>query len=127
MFTLLIVGPTMVWEEIWRGRPMIDQGGNLWLVPAVVVTLAYFVGGAIAGRHRRRPGGALIQGVALALSTSSVLVTADLVRRIVIGNHQSAAVALLWLAAAAGTILIAVLGSLSGRWLYIRRRARWSA
>src|SRR6202035_5089283 len=25
LFTLIIAGPTMLWAEMWRGKPMIDQ------------------------------------------------------------------------------------------------------
>jgi uncharacterized membrane protein len=124
VLTLLVAGPTMLWEEMGQGRPMIDQPGSLWLVPAAIVTITYFVGGAIAGRHRRRPRGALIQGVALAVSTSSIFVIVDVVRRVMLGNNQSVAVAELWLAAVGATVAVAGLGAVSGRWLYIRRRER---
>jgi uncharacterized membrane protein len=124
VLTLLVAGPTMLWEEVGQGRPMIDQPGSLWLVPAAIVSVTYFVGGAIAGRHRRRPRGALIQGVALAVSTSSIFVVVDVVRRVMLGNNQSVAVAELWLGAMGATVVVAGLGALSGRWLYIRRRAR---
>jgi hypothetical protein len=126
LFTLLIAGPTMLWEEVWRGQPMIDQKGHLWMVPTVIVTATYFVGGAIAGRHRRRPFGALVQGVALAVPTSLVLVIADLARRLVLRKDIPVGVAGLWLAAIGGTIVIAVLGAWFGRWLYIKRQARLS-
>ena len=124
LLTLLVAGPTMWWEEVWRGRPMIDQPGSLWLVPAAIVTVTYFVSGVIAGRHRRRPGGALIQGVFLALSTSSIFVIVDVIRRVMVGKNQSVAVADLWLAAMGATVVVAGLGALSGRWLHIRRRPR---
>ena len=48
LFTLVISGPVMLWESLWRGQPMIDQPGHLWVVPAVIVTATFFVGGAIA-------------------------------------------------------------------------------
>ena len=125
-FTLLVAGPTMVSEELWRGRPMIDHQGAMWLVPTVIVMIMYFLGGATAGRRRRRPRGAVIQGVALAVSASSILVIVDIVRRVMLGNDQSIAVAELWLAALGGTIVSAVLGALFGRWLHIRKRERSS-
>jgi multisubunit Na+/H+ antiporter MnhB subunit len=126
LFTLVIAGPTMLWEEVWRGRPMIDQEGNLWMLPAVIVIAAYFFGGAIAGRHRRRPGGALIQAGALAISTSLMLIIADIGRRLVLGQNLRLAVAGLWLAAVGATIVIAALGALFGRWVYRWRRTRLS-
>jgi multisubunit Na+/H+ antiporter MnhB subunit len=118
LFTLVIAGPTLWWEEAWRGRPMIDQTGDLWVLPTVIVALAFFLGGAIAGRHRRRPAGALVQGVALALPTSVLLVVVDIARRSALHRGQSVGVAELWLAAIGGTVGIAALGALFGRWLY---------
>jgi hypothetical protein len=126
LVTLIIAGPTMLWEEWWRGQPMIDQKGNLWMVPAVIVTATYFLGGAIAGRHRRRPLGALVQGIALAVPTSLLLVIADVGRRLVAKKGFPIGVAGLWLAAIAGTTVIAVLGALFGRWLYRMRQRRLS-
>lgn len=121
LFTLAVAVPTMTWAEAWRGRPMIDQKGDLWVIPTVIVIVAYFVGGAIAGRHRRRPSGAVAQGVALAVTTSVIMVVADLVRRVVVGKPQSAAVAGLWLVAIGGTVVIAATGAMAGRWLYTQR------
>jgi multisubunit Na+/H+ antiporter MnhB subunit len=126
LITLVIAGPTMLWEEMWRGQPMIDQKGNLWIVPTVIVVATYFLGGAIAGRHRRRPVGALIQGVALAIPTSLVLVIADLARRLVLSKNVPIVIVGLWLAAIAGTVVIAVLGALVGRWLYVRSQRQKS-
>ena len=105
----------MLWEEMWRGKPMIDQSGDLWVVPAVIAGLAYFTGGCIAGRHRRRPIGAIVQGVALTVPTSVVLIIADIGRRIVLSKGLSLPVAALWLAAIVATIVIASLSALFGR------------
>ena len=127
LFTLIVVGPTMLWEEMWRGQPMIDQSGDLWVAPAVIAGLAYFVGGSIAGRHRRRPSGAVIQGVALAVPTSIVLIIADVGRRIVLSKGLSLQVVGLWFGAIVATIVIATLGALFGRWAYIRSRRRRKA
>ncbi len=55
---LVIAVPTMVVEEEWGGRPMIEQGNLLWLVPAALVVLAFFLGGTSWGSgrdHRPRP------------------------------------------------------------------------
>ena len=117
----------MLWEEMWRGKPMIDQSGDLWVVPTLIVGFTYFVGGSIAGRHRRRPSGAVVQGVALAVPTSIVLIIADLGRRIVLTKGLSLTVVGLWFAAIATTIVIASLGALFGRWVYIRSRRRRKA
>jgi multisubunit Na+/H+ antiporter MnhB subunit len=114
----------MFWEEIWRGRPMIDQQGDLWVVPTVIVIVTYFIGGSIAGRHRRKPRGAVVQGIALAVSTSLVLVIADIPRRLALGKGLPLNVIGLWLGAVAGTVVVATLGALFGRWLYRARRRR---
>lgn len=127
LFTLIVVGPTMLWEEMWRGQPMIDQSGDLWVAPAVIAGLAYFIGGSIAGRHRRRPSGAVVQGIALAVPTSIVLIIADVGRRIVLSKGLSLSVVGLWLGAIVATIVIATLGALFGRWAYIRSRRRRKA
>jgi multisubunit Na+/H+ antiporter MnhB subunit len=116
----------MLWEEMWRGKPMIDQSGDLWLAPAAIAAAAYFIGGAIAGRHRRRPTGALIQGVALAVPTSIVLIIADFGRRLVLSKGLPLPVVGLWIAAIAATIVIASVGALFGRWAYVRSRKRRS-
>ena len=127
LFTLIVVGPTMLWEEMWRGQPMIDQRGDLWVAPAVIAGLAYFIGGSIAGRHRRRRSGAVIQGIALAVPTSIVLIIADIGRRIVLSKGLSLTVVGLWFGAIISTILIATLGALFGRWAYLRSRKRRKA
>jgi hypothetical protein len=124
LFTLIIAGPTMFWEEIWRGQPMIDQKGDLWVVPTVIVILTYFIGGSIAGRHRRKPRGAAVQGIVLAVSTSLVLIIADVPRRLALAKGLPLNVIGLWLEAAAGTVVIATLGGLFGRWVYRTRRRR---
>jgi hypothetical protein len=124
LFTLVISGPVLLWEELWRGVPMIDQPGDLWLVPAVITVAAFFIGGAIAGRHRRRRTGALIQGVALAVPVSLLLIIADIGRRLDLHRPFTLPVAGLWLYALVGTVVISSLGSLYGRRRYLKKRAR---
>jgi hypothetical protein len=126
LFTLIIAGPTMLWEEMWRAKPMIDQTGDLWIAPAVIVGVTYFLGGSIAGRHRRRPMGAVVQGLALAIPTSLVLIFADLGRRLVLKKGLPLSVLGLWLLAIIATVVIASVGALFGRWLYRARRKRRS-
>jgi hypothetical protein len=124
LFTLIISGPVLLWEELWRGQPMIDQPGDLWLVPAVITVAAFFIGGAIAGRHRRRRTGALIQGVALAVPVSLLLIVADIGRRLDLHRPFTLPVAGLWLYALLGTVVISSLGALYGRRRYLKKRAR---
>lgn len=124
LFTLTISGPMMLWESMWRGQPMIDQPGDLWIVPAVIVTAAFFVGGAIAGRHRRRSTGAIAQGIALAIPVSFLLIIADIGRRLYLNKGLPLPVAELWLYALVGTVVVASLGALFGRRLYLRKKKR---
>jgi len=96
LFTLIISGPVMFWESMWRGQPMVDQPGHLWVVPAVIVTATFFVGGAIA----------------------------DVGRRLDLNKGLPLPVAELWLYALVGTVVIASLGALFGRRLYLREKKR---
>jgi hypothetical protein len=64
--TLLIVGPTSLFAELWRGAPIIDQGYFLWLLPAAIMTIGFYMGGGIAGRFRRTQRGAMTQGLLVA-------------------------------------------------------------
>ena len=122
LFTFIISGPATLWESFWRGRPMIDQPGNLWIVPTVIVILTLLVGGAIAGRHCQRPMGAVIQGLALAVPVATVLILIDVARRLIVHIRMFTPVIELWIDAFVGAIIITILGALTGRWLYLRRR-----
>jgi len=124
LFTLLISGPALLWEELWRGQPMIDQPGHLWVVPTIITVAAFFIGGTIAGRHRRRRTGALLQGVALALPVSLLLIIADVGRRLYLHRPFTLPVAGLWLYALLGTLVISAVGALYGRRRYLKKRAR---
>lgn len=101
---------------------MIDQPGNLWIVPTVIVILTLLVGGAIAGRHCQRPMGAVIQGLALAVPVATVLILIDVARRLIVHIRMFTPVIELWIDAFVGAIIITILGALTGRWLYLRRR-----
>jgi hypothetical protein len=124
LFTFVLAGPTSLWESLWRGRPMIDQPGNLWIVPTVIVVLTFLVGGAIAGRLRQRPMGAVVQAVALAVPVAVVLILADLARRLIINIPLFFPVIELWIDALVSAIVLATLGALTGRWLHRRRQRR---
>jgi hypothetical protein len=124
LFTLAISVPALLWAEMWRGQPMIDQPGHLWLAPTAITVLAFFIGGFIAGRHRRRRTGALAQGIALAVPVSLLLIIADIGRRLDLHRGFTLPVAGLWLYALVGTIVISSLGSLYGRRKYQKKRAR---
>lgn len=124
LFTLIVSVPALMWEEMWRGQPMIDQSGDLWLLPTVIVVAAFFIGGAIAGRHRRRRTGACLQGIALAVPVSLLLIIADIGRRLDLHRGLTLPVAGLWLFALAGTVAISSLGALYGRRKYLKSQAR---
>ncbi|MGH9098339.1 MAG: hypothetical protein ACRDWB_13060 [Acidimicrobiales bacterium] len=124
LFTLIISVPVLLWAEMWRGQPMIDQPGHLWLVPTVITVGVFFIGGAIAGRHRRRRTGALVQAIALAVPVSLLLIIADIGRRLDLHRGFTLPVAGLWLYALVGTVIISSLGALYGRRRYLKKRAR---
>lgn len=124
LFTLVVSVPTLLWAEMWRGQPMIDQPGHLWLLPMVITVAAFFIGGAIAGRHRRRRTGALVQAIALAVPVSLLLIVADIGRRLDLHRGFTLPVAGLWLYSLVGTVAISGLGALYGRRRYVKKRAR---
>lgn len=126
LFTFVIAGPTSLWESLWRGRPMIDQPGNLWIVPTVIVVLTLLVGGGIAGRLRQRPMGAVVQALALAVPVAVALILADLARRLIINIPLFVPVIELWIDALVSAIVLATIGALTGRWLHRRHRRRTS-
>lgn len=55
LVTLGVAVPALALEETVGGRPMIDQPGHLWVIPAIVVALAFVAGGRVAARHNN-PG-----------------------------------------------------------------------
>ena len=61
---LVVAVPVMVVEEDWHGHPMIDESTHLWILPAALVTLAFFCGGGFAGF--RRPSTAALSALAVA-------------------------------------------------------------
>ena len=115
LVSLIITGPTFLFAELWRGKPMIDQGGFLWLVPGLILAIGFFVGSTIAGRHRQNPRGAFNQGLLVAALTFVLLFIADLVRRFVLGQGMELTVLGYWAAAAVATLLVGGLGGVYGR------------
>jgi hypothetical protein len=111
---LAISCPTFLVEEYWHGKPLIDQGGIWWTIPAVVMTVGFFAGGAIAGRAARRREGALLLGLAVSAATVLSLFIADLFRRHLLGQVLTPGVEKLWLASAAGAIVVGAVGGLAG-------------
>jgi lysylphosphatidylglycerol synthetase-like protein (DUF2156 family) len=116
IFALVIGGPCLLATE-----GLHDRVGKVWVVPLVIAALGFLVAGAIAGRHRRRPGGAALQGIAVALPVAVLLVLTDLLYRLISGRPIDGHVAALLVGAIVGAVLLAIVGALCGRGLYLRR------
>jgi hypothetical protein len=128
--SLVIVGPTFLSEETWHGAPLIDRGGALWLVPAVVMAIGFFAGGVIAGYQRQRLAGALLKGVLVGALTIGLAFAGDLARRYALGEGLQTRVLEYWVAAVVAALVVGGLGGVSGRSLAVRswrRRQRASA
>ena len=111
VLTLGVAAPTLVLEENWRGRPMIDQPGHGWVLPTLVVATAFAVGGAVGARRPPSCGGlALLQGLTLGTAAAGTLLVADVVRRALEDRALSEGVLRLWIEAALLSIVIASLG-----------------
>ena len=120
LVSLVIVGPSFLFEELWRGRPLIDQPGNLWIVFGAIMAIGFFAGGGVGGRHRRHAGGAFNQGLLIAALTLILIFVADVIRRLILHAPLTWEIMGLWCAAAAGGLLVSGLGALSAR----RRRRK---
>lgn len=122
VLTLVVAVPTLAFAEDWHGKPLIDQGGLAWLVPAVIVALAFAVGGAVAGRHGVSPGRALVEGLWVGVPGVVALLAADAVRRLVVNPTLPNGVIAYWLEGAAAAIFFALAGAVAGRLLAGHRR-----
>jgi hypothetical protein len=110
VLTVAIAAPTLVLEENWHGRPMIDQPGHLWVLPTIVVAAAFALGGAVGARRAGVLWKALLQGLVIGTSAAGLLLVADVVRRAVDSRALSEGVLRLWVEAALLSIVIASLG-----------------
>jgi hypothetical protein len=124
LLCLVIVGPTFLVEELWRGRPLIDQPGSWWLLPACIMAIGFFAGGRVAGRKRRSRRGAFNQGLLSSGLTLVMIFVADIIRRTVLSDGIPRAVFVLWVESAAAAILAGGLGGLSGRRGTLKARTR---
>jgi uncharacterized membrane protein (UPF0136 family) len=111
----------MAVAEDWRGRPLIDEGGAWWLVPASIAVAGFFVGGVVAARGRRTAGGAAAAGLAVAAVATAVLVAADGLRRLLLNPTLPVGVVYLWMDAAAVAFVVTMVGTLSTALLSARR------
>lgn len=120
---LVVAVPTMVIEEDWHGRPMIDQHTYLWLAAAGLVAVAFAVGGLVAGY--RRPAAAATHAVAAATVAVAVLVMGAIARRLWVAHEDlPGVVAWLWCVGAAVALTLCAAGSLLGRRFAARPRLR---
>jgi O-antigen/teichoic acid export membrane protein len=124
LVTLVIVGPAFLFEELWRGSPLIDQGGITWLYPAIIMAIGFFVGGTVAGRHRRTKGGAFNQGALVAAITMVLIFAADMIRRMVLHQGISIGVIGIWVGACVAALVVTGIGGRYGRrrWVRLDRR-----
>jgi hypothetical protein len=125
LVSIVIVGPTFLFEELWRGRPMIDQGGAYWVIPALIMGLGFFVGGRVSGRNRSSHAGAFRQGLIVAALTLALIFLADMVRRMILTQGLTWEVLAIWVACSLGGLVAAGLGGMNGRRgarLALRRR-----
>jgi hypothetical protein len=121
LVTLIIVGPAFLFGELWHGKPIIDQSGYLWVLPASVMAVGFYIGGSIAGHHCQKVERAFLQGLVVALLTSALIFLVDMIRRLVQGQAITISVIGLWIAAAAIAILVAGIGG-HQRWQRARKR-----
>jgi hypothetical protein len=129
---LVIAVPTMVVEEEWGGRPMIEQGNLLWLVPAALVILAFFLGGRLVGKRTRSPSSAPVAGAMVGIVATATLLLGGYVRRHwILHEVYWADVLRLWIGATIAAVAVAVAGACHGRRAASRlrqsQRNPWSA
>jgi hypothetical protein len=112
----------MVLAEDWGGRPLIDESGAWWLVPAVIALTGFFAGGMVAARGRT-VGRGLVAGLIMAVPAVVLLVVADVVRRWLDNPTLPTGVVDLWVKASVAAVVSATLGALAGGLISWRARA----
>lgn len=116
LVSIVVVGPTFLFEELYGGKPMIDHGGVVWLWPALIMTAGFFLGGRIAGRNRSTRAGAFRQGLLVAALTLPIIFLADLLRRAALSQHiMTGEVFYLWIGCGLLALLVGGLGAVNGR------------
>jgi hypothetical protein len=111
---LLVSVPVMMVEENWHGRPMIEEGYYLWILPAFLVASAFLFGGALAGF--RCPSSAVAHASAVASISLAILLLGAVFRRIwIVHEGTQNAVLFLWFLGVIGSLTLSVIGSLFGR------------
>jgi hypothetical protein len=117
---LIVSIPVMVVEEDWHGRPMIDEGTHLWILPAFLVASAFLFGGALAGF--RSPSTAVAHAVPAASFALAILLLGAVLRRFwVVHEGVPIAVVYLWCLGIIGALMLSLIGSFLGRRLATNR------
>ncbi len=119
LVSFLVAGPSLLAAFILR-----DQRQKAWVALLGLAALGYLLGGAVAGRHRRAARGAVAQGVVCGLLTTTVIVIADVIRTAVLRHGISTHTLELWAGVEVGAMVVAAVGALIGRRLFIRSRVR---
>jgi hypothetical protein len=122
LISYVVGGPT-----IFASLILHDQKESGWSAPLILAGLGFVIGGAVAGRHRRTPKGAFYQGAALGLLTATVILFADVIRRLVLSKGVHAHTVAVLVGIEVGSIVAATVGALIGRWWYLRTRRRKAA
>jgi hypothetical protein len=116
LLVLAVSVPTMILEEDWHGRPMIDQPTHLWILAASLVAGAFFAGGAVVACLR--PSAPTTSAVATGVLAVGILLIGAMYRRLwVVHEFIPRDVELLWLAGVLAAITMTLVGSLLGRQL----------
>lgn len=116
LLVLAVSVPTMIIEEDWHGRPMIDQSTHLWIIAGCIVAAAFFCGGAIVAF--RRPSAPTRYAAATGFVAVAVLLIGGLSRRLwLVHENVSVAVQHLWLLGVVAAVTMSIAGSLLGRQL----------
>ena len=117
---LIVSIPVMIVEENWHGRPMIDEGTHLWILPAFLVASAFLFGGALAGF--RGPSAAVAHAVPTASFALAILLLGAVLRRFwVVHEGLPVSVLQLWCLGIIGAFMLSLIGSLLGRHLATNR------
>jgi membrane protein YqaA with SNARE-associated domain len=119
LVAFIVAGPSLFGAFILR-----DQRSHKWVLLAFVSIIGFFLGGLIAGRHRRRAKGAIYQGIALALLVTVTIVLSDVVRHLVLARGVNARVLSTWIGALVGSMVVASIGGILGRLRFRRSRRK---
>ncbi len=116
ILALVVGGPCLLAAE-----GLHDRAGRIWLLPVAIAGVGFLLAGGVAGRHRRRPVGALVQGVAVAVPVAVLLFLIDLLYRVIGRRPITGHVLGTLLATVVGAVVASAIGALFGRWFYLSR------